>query len=256
MKPSAPTTTTDLRARFEQAGGKPAYVRSMFDRIARVYDLMNRLMTGGLDGRWRDFAARQAALSSGGRALDVGAGTGDMAIALARRNPADAHITGVDFSDGMLAIGREKIKRLGLDGRIELLRGDGQGLDFPDGMFDVVTSAWVVRNLSDIPGGFREMRRVARPGGRVVCLEMSHPPNPIFNWSFRLYFERIIPLLGTLIGKAFDAYSYLPSSAAAHPDAPTLKRIMEDAGLVDVRYYYLMGGVVAVHVGTNPATVE
>jgi demethylmenaquinone methyltransferase/2-methoxy-6-polyprenyl-1,4-benzoquinol methylase len=252
MSSSVPTPTPDLHARFEAAGGKQVYVRVMFDRIARVYDLMNRVMTGGLDGRWRAFAARQAALPAGGRALDVGSGTGDMAIALARRSPADARITGVDFSEGMLAVGREKIKRLKLDGRIELLRGDGQRLDFPDGAFDAVTSAWVVRNLADIPGGFREMRRVTRPGGRVVCLEMSHPYNPIFNWGFHLYFDRVIPLLGTLIGKAFDAYSYLPSSVVAHPDAPTLKRIMEDAGLTDVRYYYLMGGVVAVHVGTNP----
>lgn len=253
MSSTVPTPTPDLRARFDAAGGKPVYVRSMFDRIARVYDAMNRIMTGGMDGRWRDFAARQAALSTGARALDVGTGTGDMAIALARRSPANVHITGVDFSEGMLAVGREKVKRQGLDRRIELLRGDGQGLDFPDGVFDAVTSAWVVRNLSDIPGGFREMRRVTRPGGRVVCLEMSHPYNPVFNWGFHLYFDRVIPLLGSLIGKAFDAYSYLPSSVVAHPDAPTLKRIMEEAGLVDVRYYYLMGGVVAAHVGTNPA---
>jgi len=253
MSSTVPTPTPDLRARFDAAGGKPVYVRSMFDRIARVYDAMNRIMTGGMDGRWRDFAARQAALSTGARVLDVGTGTGDMAIALARRSPADVRITGVDFSDGMLAVGREKVKRQGLDGRIELLRGDGQRLDFPDGSFDAVTSAWVVRNLSDIPGGFREMRRVTRPGGRVVCLEMSHPYNPVFNWGFHLYFDRVIPLLGSLIGKAFDAYSYLPSSVISHPDAPTLKRIMEEAGLVDVRYYYLMGGVVAAHVGTNPA---
>ncbi len=253
MSSTVPTPTSDLRARFDAAGGKPVYVRAMFDRIARVYDVTNRVMTGGLDGRWRDFAARQAALPAGGRALDVGTGTGDMAIALARRSPADAHVTGVDFSEGMLAIGREKIKRLGLDGRITLQRGDGQQLDFPDGAFDAVTSAWVVRNLSDILGGFHEMRRVTRPGGRVVCLEMSHPYNPIFNWGFHLYFDRVVPRLGALIGKASDAYSYLPSSVVAHPDAPALKRIMEEAGLVDVRYYYLMGGVVAVHVGVNPA---
>jgi demethylmenaquinone methyltransferase/2-methoxy-6-polyprenyl-1,4-benzoquinol methylase len=250
---SSSVPTPELRARFDAAGGKPVYVRSMFDRIARVYDAMNRIMTGGLDGRWRDFAARKAALAAGERALDVGTGTGDMAIALARRGPATTHITGVDFSEGMLAVGREKIQRRGLSDRIELARGDGQGLSFPDGAFDAVTSAWVARNLSDIPGGFREMRRVTRPGGRVVCLEMSHPYNPIFNWGFHLYFDRVIPLLGKVIGKAFDAYSYLPSSVVSHPDAPSLKRIMEGAGWSDVRYYYLMGGVVAVHTGVNPA---
>lgn len=253
MSSSVPSPTPELRARFDAAGGKPAYVRTMFDRIARVYDLMNRVMTVGMDARWRDFAARQLALRSGERALDLGCGTGDMSIAIARRSPADAHVVGVDFSEGMLAVGREKIRRLGLENRIELRQGDGLHLDIEDGVFDGVTSAWLVRNLSDIPAGFREMRRVTRPGGRVVCLEMSHPYNPIFNWGFHLYFDRIVPLIGKLVGKSSDAYSYLPSSVVSHPDAPSLKRVMEGAGWRDVRYYYLLGGVVAVHVGTNPA---
>lgn len=225
----------------------------MFDRIARVYDLMNRLMTGGMDGRWREFAARQVALRSGERALDLGCGTGDMAIAVARRSPPDSQIVGVDFSEGMLAVGREKIQRLGLSERIELKQGDGQRLDIADGAFDAVCSAWVVRNLGDIPAGFREMRRVTRAGGRVVCLEMSHPHHLIFNRGFHLYFDRLVPLLGRVIGRSFDAYSYLPSSVVSHPDAPALKGIMERAGWADVRYYYLLGGVVAVHVATNPA---
>jgi demethylmenaquinone methyltransferase/2-methoxy-6-polyprenyl-1,4-benzoquinol methylase len=252
MTSSIPAPNSDLRDRFASGGGKPAYVRAMFDRIARVYDVMNHLMTGGLDTRWRAFAARQAALVAGERALDVGCGTGDMSIALARRSPIDVQITGADFSEGMLAVAREKVRKLGLGERIKLVLGDGQQLPFADGAFDAVTSAWVVRNLSDIPGSFREMRRVTRPGGRVVCLEMSHPYNPIFNWGFHLYFDRIVPLLGGLIGKSFDAYSYLPSSVISHPNAPQLKRVMEEAGLSEVRYYYLMGGVVAVHIGLNP----
>jgi len=256
MNSSLPSPSPELRARFDAAGGKPAYVQSMFDRIARVYDLMNRVMTGGMDARWRAFAARQAALRSGERALDLGCGTGDLAIAIARNSPPDAQIVGVDFSAGMLAVGREKLRRLGLSKRIELRQGDGQHLDFNDGAFDAVCSAWVVRNLGDIPAGFREMRRVTRPGGRVVCLEMSHPYNPIFNWGFHLYFDRLVPLLGKLIGKSFDAYSYLPSSVVSHPDAPTLKRIIESAGWRDVRYYYLLGGVVAAHVATNPTGTE
>jgi demethylmenaquinone methyltransferase/2-methoxy-6-polyprenyl-1,4-benzoquinol methylase len=226
----------------------------MFDRIARVYDLMNRVMTAGMDGRWRAFAARQVALRSGERALDLGCGTGDMAIAVARHSPPDASIVGVDFSEGMLAVGREKLRRLGLSERIELRQGDGQRLEFADGAFDAVCSAWLVRNLADMPAGFREMRRVTRTGGRVVCLEMSHPYNPVFNWGYHRYFDQFVPLLGKLIGKSFDAYSYLPSSVVSHPDAPTLKRIMEDAGWRDVRYYYLLGGVVAVHVAMNPVS--
>lgn len=254
MSSSVPSPTPELRARFDAAGSKSAYVRSMFDRISRVYDLMNRVMTAGMDIRWRNFAARQVALRSGERALDLGCGTGDMAISVARNSPPDTRVVGVDFSEGMLAIGREKLRRLGLGERIELRQGDGQRLDFADSAFDAVCSAWLVRNLTDIPAGFREMRRVTRPGGRVVCLEMSHPYNPVFNWGFHLYFDRLVPMLGRVIGKSFDAYSYLPSSVVAHPDAPALKRIMQDAGWREVRYYYLLGGVVAVHVATNPGT--
>lgn len=246
----------ELRARFDAAGGKPAYVRAMFDRISGVYDLMNRVMTGGMDGRWRAFAARQVALRAGEHALDLGCGTGDMAIAIARHSPPDTRIVGVDFSEGMLEIGRRKLARRGLSERIELRQGDVLRLDLPDDAFDAVCSAWLARNLSDIPAGFREMRRVTRPGGRVVCLEMSHPYNPIFNWGYHLYFDRLVPLLGGLIGKSADAYSYLPSSVVSHPDAPTLKGIMEDAGWEDARYYYLLGGVVAVHVATNPAATS
>lgn len=247
---STPNTSPELRARFDASGGKPTYVRQMFDRIARVYDVMNRLMTAGLDGRWRAFAARQLALRPGGQALDIGTGTGDMAISVARHSPADTHIVGVDFSSAMLAIGRSKLERQGLSDRIELRQGDGEGLDFPDNTFDACCSAFVVRNLANLPQGFAEMRRVVKPGGRVVCLEISHPYNPVFNAAFHLYFDRIVPLLGKVIGKSFDAYSYLPSSVVVHPNAPTLKGIMEQADLQDVRYYYLTGGIVAVHVGT------
>lgn len=252
MSSQIPAPTPDLSARFSAAGGKPAYVRAMFDRIARVYDLMNRVMSLGMDTRWRDFAARQVALRSGERALDLGCGTGDMAIAIVRNSPPDARVVGVDFSEGMLAVGREKLRRLGLSERVELRQGDGLHLDIADGAFDAVSSAWLVRNLADLPAGFREMRRVTRPGGRVVCVEMSHPYNPVFNWGYHLYFDRLVPPLGRLIGKSSDAYSYLPSSVMAHPDAPTLLRIMREAGWDDVRYYYLLGGVVAVHVATNP----
>ncbi len=247
------TPTPELRARFEAAGGKPVYVRRMFGRIAGVYDLMNRLMSVGLDRRWRDFTVSQITLGPGQMGLDIGTGTGDLAIALARRSAPESHVIGVDFTPEMLARGREKIQRLGLADRIELRQGDGEHLDFPDATFDAVCSAFVVRNLTDPRAGFEEMLRVTKPGGRVACLEISHPYNPVFSALFDFYFGRLVPLLGTLIGKAFDAYSYLPSSVTVFPNAPALKRIMESAGWRDVRYYYLLGGVVAVHVGTKPA---
>jgi demethylmenaquinone methyltransferase/2-methoxy-6-polyprenyl-1,4-benzoquinol methylase len=242
-----------LRARFERAGGKPAYVRRMFGRIASVYDLMNRLMTAGLDGRWRAFAARQVALGPGQRALDVGTGTGDLAIAVARCGAPDATVVGVDFTAEMLDRGRAKLARLGLTDRISLLQGDGEHLDFAADTFDACCSAFVVRNLADLRQGFSEMLRVVKPGGRVVCLEISHPPGALFGGLFGLYFGRLVPLLGRVVGRSFDAYSYLPTSVTAFPRPPRLRAIMEEAGWGEVRYYYLTGGVVAVHVGTKPA---
>jgi demethylmenaquinone methyltransferase/2-methoxy-6-polyprenyl-1,4-benzoquinol methylase len=250
---SLTTPPPTLQARFASAGGKPTYVRQMFGRIARVYDLMNRLMTAGLDRRWRAFAARQLALVAGDSALDVGTGTGDLAIAAAQMYP-DAQIVGVDFTPEMLERGREKIRHLELDGRVRLLDGDGARLDFPDDTFDACCSAFVVRNLADLPGGLAEMRRVVKPGGRIVCLEISHPRNKLFSSAFHLYFERFVPLLGRVVGRAFDAYSYLPTSVGAFPDAPTLQRVMTDASWEDVRCYALSGGMVAVHVGTKPLT--
>lgn len=242
-----------LRSRFDSAGGKPIYVRQMFGRIARVYDFMNRLMTAGLDGRWRAFAAGKIVLGPGQTGLDVGTGTGDLAIALARVSSPDARVVGVDFTPEMLEIGRAKLDRLGLSERVELLQGDGERLAFPDNTFDACCSAFVVRNLADLPQGFREMLRVVKPGGRVVCLEMSHPYNPVFGAAFHLYFDRIVPLLGKLFGRAFDAYSYLPTSVSAFPDAPALRTLMEGAGWTGVRYFYRVGGGVAIHIGTKPA---
>jgi demethylmenaquinone methyltransferase/2-methoxy-6-polyprenyl-1,4-benzoquinol methylase len=246
------TPVPELRARFEGAGGKPAYVRRMFGRIAAVYDLMNRLMTGGLDRRWRAFAARQVRLGAGQRALDVGTGTGDLAIAVAQAGAPSSTVVGVDFTPEMLDRGRRKLQRLGLAARITLQQGDGERLDVPDATFDACCSAFVVRNLADLHHGFGEMLRVVRPGGRVVCLEISHPPGAIFGALFSLYFGRVVPLLGRVIGRSLDAYSYLPTSVTAFPRAPRLKVIMEEVGWTDVRYSYLTGGVVAVHVGVKP----
>ena len=149
---------------------------------------------------------------------------------------------------------REKIQRLGLADRVELRQGDGEHLDFPAATFDAVCSAFVVRNLTDPRQGFEEMLRVTKPGG-ACRLPGDQPPvqSGLFSALFDFYFGRLVPLLGRLIGKAFDAYSYLPSSVTVFPNAPALKRIMEAAGWSDVRYYYLLGGVVAVHVGTKPA---
>jgi demethylmenaquinone methyltransferase/2-methoxy-6-polyprenyl-1,4-benzoquinol methylase len=241
-----------LEEKFRESGGKQPYVRRLFGRIARIYDLMNRLMSFGLDRRWRARAARYLALGSGELGLDLGAGTADLSIAVIRHGGRGTRMIGMDITPEMLEEGRRKIERLGLQERIELRVGDAERIDLPDNSVDGCCSAFVVRNLSDIRQGFREMLRVVRPGCRVVCLEISHPPGKIFGALFRFYFYRLAPLFGTLLGKAFEEYNYLPHSLTTFPDAPALKAIMEEVGWTDVRYYLLNGGIVAVHVGTKP----
>jgi demethylmenaquinone methyltransferase/2-methoxy-6-polyprenyl-1,4-benzoquinol methylase len=240
-----------LEEKFHETGGKRSYVQRLFGRIAGIYDLMNRLMSFGLDRYWRARAARYLALATGETGLDLGAGTADLSIAVIRGAGPGTHMIGMDITPEMLEEGRKKIARLGLQDRIELRIGDAERIDLPDNSVDGCCSAFTVRNLTDIKQGFSEMLRVVRPGGRVVCLEISHPPGKIFGALFYFYFYKLAPLFGTIIGKAFEEYNYLPNSLTTFPDAPGLKKILEDAGWSDVRFYYLNGGIVALHVGTK-----
>ncbi len=245
------TKNVALEEKFRATGGKRPYVQRLFGRIARVYDPMNRLMSFGLDQRWRACAARYLALGTGELGLDLGAGTADLSIAVIRRSGPGTRIIGMDITPEMLELGRTKIARLGLQDQIELRVGDAEAIDVPDNSVDGCCSAFTVRNLTDIRQGFREMLRVVRPGGRVVCLEISHPPGRIFGSLFNFYFYKLAPLFGTVIGKAFEEYNYLPNSLTNFPDAPALKAIMEEVGWSDVRFYRLTRGIVTVHVGTK-----
>jgi demethylmenaquinone methyltransferase/2-methoxy-6-polyprenyl-1,4-benzoquinol methylase len=213
---------------------------------------MNRLMSLGLDQRWRARAARYLALGNGELGLDLGAGTADLSIAVIRHSGLDTRMIGMDITPEMLAEGRRKIERLGLQRQIELRVGDAEHIDLPTNSVDGCCSAFTVRNLADIRQGFEEMLRVVRPGGRVVCLEISHPPGKIFGSLFHFYFYRLAPLFGTIIGKAFEEYNYLPHSLTTFPDAPALKTIMEEVGWSNVSFHRLNGGIVAIHVGTKP----
>ena len=244
-------TIVNLEEKFRETGGKRPYVQRLFGRIARIYDLMNHLMSFGLDRYWRARAARYLALGTGQLGLDLGTGTADLAITVIRRSGPGTRVIGMDITPEMLEVGRKKLTRLGLQDRIELRIGDAEYIDLPDNSVDGCCSAFTVRNLGDIGQGFREMLRVVRPGGRVVCLEISHPPGKMFGWLFHLYFYRLAPLFGTIIGKAFEEYNYLPNSLTTFPDAPALKTIMEEAGWSEVRFYRLTRGIVAIHVGTK-----
>src|SRR5918999_2502729 len=215
-------------------------VRAMFDRIARVYDLMNSVMTAGMHHRWRERAGDLARVGPGARALDVATGTGDLAIEPARRG---AEVTGLDFSGPMLELARRKAPG------IEWVRGNALELPYGDGEFDAVTVGFGARNFADLGGGVAEMARVAKPGGRVVILEITAPHKPPLSWFFRLWFDRAVPALGRLAGDP-DAYSYLPSSVRRFPGPRELAAALAALGLVDVRYVVTAGGIIAIHAGT------
>jgi demethylmenaquinone methyltransferase/2-methoxy-6-polyprenyl-1,4-benzoquinol methylase len=219
-------------------------VRAMFDRIASFYDVMNSVMTAGLHHRWRARAADLAAVGSGARALDVATGTGDLAIELARRVGPEGEVVGSDFSEEMLALARRKAPAL----RFEW--GNALELPYPDDGFDAATVGFGARNFSDLDRGLREMARVVRPGGRVVVLEITTPRRPPLSTFYRVWFDRIVPLLGRLTGESV-AYSYLPSSVRRFPGPEGLAAAMARAGLRDIRWILTAGGIIAIHVGTK-----
>ena len=221
-------------------------VRAMFDRIAGVYDLLNSVMTAGMHHRWRERAADLAQVGPGDRVLDVATGTGDLAIELQGRAGSAGEVVGLDFSESMLELARAKAPEI----RFE--QGNALELPYPDASFDAATAGFGVRNYSDLRRGFAEMRRVVRPGGRVVVLEMTTPQRPPLSWFFRAWFDRVVPVLGRLAGDS-DAYTYLPNSVRRFPGPPDLAADLASTGLVDVRWVLTAGGIIAIHAGTVPS---
>lgn len=234
---------------FQGEGEKARYVREMFTRIARRYDLMNALMTFGRHQAWRRVAARMSEPEAGGLALDVATGTGDLALALLAETPA-RRVIGADFSEGMLRVGYQKLRREDPEGRISLLVADALCLPFPDKTFACVTSAFLLRNLADLRQGFSEMRRVTQPGGRVVALEITQPTLPLWSGLFGWYFHRFVPWLGAAVSGNREAYTYLPRSVERFLPPPELSRLMEEVGLRQVSYRRLGLGSITIHTGT------
>lgn len=229
----------------------PSRIEAMFGGIAARYDLMNRIMTVGLDARWRRMAASQARLTPGDEALDACCGTGDLTFSLTDACPGCA-VTGLDFTPEMLERAREKAsarRRRGLPVPRAFVSGDLLDLPFEDGRFAAVTVAWGVRNVPDVPRAFREMARVTRPGGRVVCLESTQAPEGPGKRFHDIWLGRVVPVLGRLVTGDPSAYAYLPASVAAFPRADELAVIMAEAGLAGVRFRRLGFGAVALHVG-------
>jgi demethylmenaquinone methyltransferase/2-methoxy-6-polyprenyl-1,4-benzoquinol methylase len=223
-----------------EAGTLPAEgVRAMFDRIAPVYDVMNRVMTAGLDGRWRRETAA-AVVRSGDRVLDTCCGTGDLALACER---AGGRVIGLDFSERMLERARRK------SSAIEWVQGDALALPFEDDSFDAATVGFGVRNLEDLDRGLAELARVLRPGGRVGVLEITRPQG-LLEPFYNVWFGKIVPVLGKLLPGG-SAYTYLPASVKRFPGPEDLSRFLHEAGFSDVRYRLFAGGIVALHTGVK-----
>jgi demethylmenaquinone methyltransferase / 2-methoxy-6-polyprenyl-1,4-benzoquinol methylase len=226
-------------------------VRAMFDRIAWVYDALNSVMSAGLHHRWRERAVDFARVGPGSRVLDVATGTGDLALELARRVAPEGEVVGSDFSEAMLARARAKAQaREGVVPRFEW--GDALELPYENDSFDAATVGFAARNFSDLARGLGEMARVVRPGGRVVVLEFTTPTRPPLSLFYRLWFDRVVPVLGRLAGDA-DAYSYLPESVKRFPAPAALAAEMERAGVGELGYVLTAGGIVTIHAGTVPA---
>lgn len=233
-------TDSDPIARAQQ-------IQTMFGRITPRYDLMNRVMTAGLDGSWRRTTAAQLRLPKNALVLDLATGTGDLAFVLRQRFPT-ARVIAADFSETIL---REGVRKHVVRGAasIDWAVGDALNLSYPDATFDAVTNAFLLRNAVDLPRCLRELMRVTKPGGQVACMEITHPQTPVFKQFFHLYFYKFVPLLGGIISGDPKAYAYLPNSLSQFPPAKPLQALMTQIGYRDV-YFKLMGfGTMAVHVG-------
>jgi len=228
-------------------------VRGMFDRIAGVYDLMNSAMTAGLHHQWRERAVDRAQVGPGSNALDICCGTGDLALELRRRIGADGRVVGSDFSEPMLELARHKSGEQGLP--VEFAWADALELPYGDKSFDAVTVGFGARNLADLDKGLAEMARVLKPGGRLVILEITRPHREPLATFYGLWFDRLVPMLGSVAGDA-DAYSYLPESVRSFPEPRDLAAKIDAAGFDEIRWLLLAGGIIAIHSATRSSGTE
>ncbi|BDV42245.1 ubiquinone/menaquinone biosynthesis C-methyltransferase UbiE [Geotalea uraniireducens] len=223
-------------------------IREMFSDIAPRYDFLNRLLSFGIDRRWRRIAVNCVKWSAGGRVLDVATGTGDVALEIARQTPASVKIVGLDFSEGMVTLGRQKVAQSPYAERISLDIAPCEAIPFPDGTFDSVTIAFGIRNVVDRQQGLREMQRILRPGGRAVILEFSNPRSRLFKAIYSFYFLRVLPVIGGLFSQ-FSAYKYLPDSVLEFPSQEQFKELMTAAGFSNTTHRDLTFGIATIYIG-------
>lgn len=233
--------------------GKKTQVSQMFDRIAPYYDFLNRLLSLGIDKRWRKRAIAELHPVEHRRILDVATGTADVALATVRQVPEVEHVTGIDISTEMLEIGRKKVAKANVSDRILLQEGDSEDLPFADNTFDAITVAFGVRNFANLEKGLNEMRRVLRPGGKLVVLEFSHPRGFPLKQLFNVYFRYILPTIGRVTSKDPKAYRYLYESVQAFPDGSEFVNIMSRTGYKANTWQPLTFGICSVYTGEKQA---
>ena len=231
------------------AGGKGAFVREMFGRIAPRYDLANRVLTAGFDERWRRKAIALLHAPKGGAIVDLCCGTGDLVFGLLRTDPS-LTITGVDFCEPMLVRARERARSCA--GAPSFVEADVMQLPFDANSFDGATMGFSLRNVVDVDAVLREVLRVLRPGSTFVNLDVSKAPNRVWKRLFDTYFYGVVPIVGGIVGGSREAYRYLPNSLTHHPAAPELRDRFTRAGYAGAGYLPLMGGSIAIHYGTKP----
>lgn len=227
---------------------KEQFVHEVFESIAPKYDLMNDITSFRRHKAWRKFTMRKMDVQRGQTALDLCCGTCDWTISLAQASDT-GRIVGLDFSQNMLEVGKRKVTSAGLQQQINLIQGNAMSLPFEDNSFDYVTIGFGLRNVPDLHQVLKEMRRVVKPGGKVVCLELSKPTWQPFKGIYYFYFQKVLPLLGKLIANRYEQYRWLPESLAVFPDHKQLATIFRETGLKEVEVYALFGGIAALHIG-------
>ncbi len=250
MKDKVPTAAQTVSTWSGQA--REQAVQRMFTAIAGVYDLNNTLLSFGLHHRWKQITASYVPAVEGGRAIDIGAGTADLALLIEPKMGAKGHVIASDLNHAMLVEGLRKIGRRGLRRRITCIEANAEQLGFPDRTFDAVTTGFCMRNVGHLERAFGEIHRVLKPGGRFVCLEFSRP---VYGWLRSLYdwySFRLLPWIGTKVARdTTGVYEYLPASIRTFPDQERLSQLLREAGFRQVEYRNLTGGIVAIHIATK-----
>lgn len=244
--------TTDFGYKKVNVEEKAGKVAEVFHSVASNYDLMNDLMSGGIHRLWKRVTIEMSGVRPGHKVLDIAGGTGDLAAKFSRIVGSEGTVVLADINDSMLKVGRDRLVDRGITENVRFSQADAQYLPFPDNTFDVITIAFGLRNVTDKDMALRSMLRVLKPGGKLLVLEFSKPPNPLLSKIYDGYSFSVLPKLGKLFANDADSYQYLAESIRMHPDQDTLLGMMNQAGFENTDYHNMTGGIVALHRGVKP----